>query len=98
MAETHIKIVVRIEAKADKVDQVKSSLAKLVAPTQAEAGCIEYHLYQDHDNPAVFVFLETWQSNDALQAHMQSQHIQQYTQDTAGDIADFSVNKLALLG
>ena len=53
-----LTIVARIEANVDKVKFVKAELLKLVAPTLEEAGCIQYDLHQDNENPGVFVFYE----------------------------------------
>jgi len=50
-----LTIVATIEAKPDKIDLVKAELQKLIAPTLKEAGCIQYDLHQDNQNPAFFL-------------------------------------------
>jgi len=58
------------------VATVKSELLKLIGPTRNEDGCIDYNLYQDNDNSAVFVFHENWESADHLEAHMKYDSLQ----------------------
>ena len=40
-----ITIVANIKAEADKVDLLKTELLKLIEPTRAEAGCLQYDLH-----------------------------------------------------
>ena len=94
MSNKPLTIVANITAKADKVDSVKAELLKLIEPTRAEEGCISYVLHQDNDNPAHFVFLETWQSDEALQQHMETAHIQAYLAATQDTVTEFVVDKL----
>ncbi len=44
-----LTIVAHITAKADKIEQVKAELEKLIAPTCEEEGCLQYDLHQDRD-------------------------------------------------
>jgi quinol monooxygenase YgiN len=73
-----LTIVARIEAKTDQIDLVKQELIKLIQPTLAEAGCLQYDLHQDHDNPAVFLFFENWESRPLWQDHMNSEHLKAF--------------------
>ena len=41
-----------------------------VAPTRAEAGCINYDFHVDAADPCVFVFYENWTDRAALDAHL----------------------------
>ena len=59
---SNLTVVAKVTAKKDSVDNVKSELLKLITPTRKENGCIEYNLHQDNDDPAVFIFYETWES------------------------------------
>ena len=49
-----LTIVARIEANPDQIEFVKAQLMKLIEPTLNEAGCIQYDLHQDNDNPRCF--------------------------------------------
>ncbi len=59
-----LTVVARIEAKPDKIALVKAELMKLIEPTLEEAGCVQYDLHQDNENPAVFLFYENWESRE----------------------------------
>lgn len=75
-----LTIVANIHAHPDKIDLVKTELQKLVAITRAEAGCLQYDLHQDNDDPAHFLFYENWRSRDLWQAHMNAPHLTAYGQ------------------
>lgn len=92
-----LTIVARIEANVDKVELVKAELLKLVAPTLEEAGCIQYDLHQDNENPAVFVFYENWESRELWQQHMINTHLAEYMKATEGAVASFTLNEMTKL-
>ncbi len=92
-----LTIVARIEASPERAGQVRSELLKLIGPTLAEPGCLQYDLHQDNDDPAVFLFYENWESRELWQAHMNSPHIAAYARATAGAVASFSLNEMTRL-
>ena len=92
-----LTIVANITAKSDKVDLVKSELAKLIEPTLAEEGCLQYDLHQDNENPAHFMFYENWESRDLWQAHMNNQHLKDYMAATDGAVDVFTLHEMTHL-
>lgn len=89
-----LTIVANIEAKQDKIDLVKAELLKLIDVTRGEAGCINYDLHQDNENPAHFLFYENWESRELWQVHMDSPHLKDYMAATDGAVAAFTVNEM----
>ena len=89
-----LTIVARIEANPGREELVKSELMKLLGPTRAEAGCLQYDLHQDNDNPAVFLFHENWENRELWRRHMESEHITNYAAATAGAVASFALNEM----
>ena len=89
-----LTIVANIYAKSDKIDLVKSELEKLIAPTLAEEGCMQYDLHQDNENPAHFLFFENWESRELWQVHMDAQHIKDYLDATDGAVENFTLNEM----
>lgn len=87
----NLTIVANIVANADKIDLVKAELQKLIAPTLAEDGCIQYDLHQDNDDPARFLFYENWESREQWQAHMNAPHLAAYQSATDGSVAEFTL-------
>ncbi|CAD7847911.1 MAG: hypothetical protein [Olavius algarvensis Gamma 3 endosymbiont] len=89
-----LTIVARIEAQPEQIELVKTELLKLIEPTLAEAGCIQYDLHQDNDDPAVFMFYENWENRELWQAHMNNTHLAEYMNATAGAVASFTLNEM----
>ncbi len=77
MAKETLRVVARTVARPDKVEELKSVLVGLVAPTRQEAGCILYELIQNQEDPTDFVFVEEWESEAALQAHFETAHFKE---------------------
>lgn len=90
-----LTIVANIYAQPGQIDLVKAELEKLVPITRTEAGCIQYDLHQDNDNPAHFLFLENWESRDLWQTHMHAPHLAAYMDATEGAVAEFTLNEMS---
>ncbi|CAM4101731.1 putative quinol monooxygenase [Pseudoalteromonas byunsanensis] len=69
--------IAKLTAKSEYKETVASELRKIVLPTRSENGCINYDMHIDNENDVVFVFHETWQSEQDLDNHLQSSHIKQ---------------------
>ncbi len=70
-----IRVVARIPAKPDTVEEVKALLTGLIEPTRKEEGCIQYDLWQNLNMPTDFTFVEQWVSAEALETHLKTDHI-----------------------
>ena len=70
-----ITVVTFIHGIAGREDDLHAHLLSLAAPTRAEAGCLQYDLYQSPEQPAEFLRLERWQSLAALEAHKATPHL-----------------------
>ena len=53
-----LTIIAQIEANKGKEAFIKEELLKLIEPTKKEAGCLEYRLQEDNENPEKFIFVE----------------------------------------
>jgi len=93
-----LTIVANIKANADKVELVKAELLKLIEITRSEAGCINYDLHQDNENPAHFMFYENWESRALWQTHMGAPHLAAYMKATEGAVAEFTLNEMTVIG
>ncbi|MEO0328725.1 MAG: putative quinol monooxygenase [Pseudomonadota bacterium] len=91
---TKLTIVANIKANPDKIELIKSELLKLIEITRSEAGCINYDLHQDNENPAHFVFYENWESRELWQTHMNAPHLVNYMEATDGSVAEFTLNEM----
>lgn len=93
-----LTIVANIHADPDRIDLVKSELEKLVPITRAEAGCIQYDLHQDNDDPTHFLFYENWETRELWQTHMNAPHLAAYMQATDGAVTEFTLSEMTLVG
>ena len=89
-----LTIVARIIAKPGQVDFVKTELVKLIEPTLAERGCLQYDLHQDDDQPEIFLFFENWETRDLWQDHMQSSHLQNFKTATDASVVDIKIHEM----
>lgn len=89
-----LTIIAHITAKPGQIELVKAALEKLVAPTLAEEGCINYDLHQDNDNPAHFMFYENWESREMWQAHTKAPHLVAHKQATVDAIAETVIHEM----
>ncbi|MFB2968248.1 putative quinol monooxygenase [Aerosakkonema sp. BLCC-F183] len=87
MASQTIRVVARLVALPEKVEELKSVLLGIIEPTRKEAGCIKYELLQNNADPADFTFVEEWESDALLDAHLGSEHIQKAIEKLAGLVA-----------
>lgn len=94
MNNQRLTIVAKILAKEEQRELVKNELTKLVEPTRAEDGCINYDLHQDNKNPNLFIFYENWTSPEALQKHLKSDHITAYSKATKEAVAEFVLHEM----
>lgn len=74
----HLTIVADFMAKPEKEDFLKTHLTQLISPTLKEAGCVQYDLHQDLENPRHFLFFENWETRELWQAHMKSDHLARF--------------------
>ncbi|MBX3235237.1 MAG: antibiotic biosynthesis monooxygenase [Nitrospiraceae bacterium] len=77
MERGNIRVVARVTARPDKVEELKHLLATLVEPTRQESGCLSYDLLQGTADDRDFTFVEQWIDQTAIDRHMQSAHVQE---------------------
>ncbi len=74
MAEDTLRVIARVKARPDKVNELLSVLSSLVEPTRKEPGCLSYKLLQNNEDPTDLTLIEEWQSNTALESHFATKH------------------------
>lgn len=70
-----LDVVAVLVAKPGSESVVSEALGALVEPTRAEAGCLSYDLYVSQADPATFITVERWRSQDDLDGHLGTPHI-----------------------
>ncbi|MGR5443619.1 putative quinol monooxygenase [Vibrio jasicida] len=71
-----IHLVAELKAFPEHIEQVTQLLAELLTPSREEDGCCQYELYLDEKIEGLFMFQEIWASQEALDKHLQSPHIE----------------------
>lgn len=89
-----LTITGNILANPNQIDLVKAELEKLIPITRAEAGCLQYDLHQDNENPAYFMFYENWESRELWQTHMNAPHMAAYMTATEGAVEKFWLHEM----
>lgn len=87
MSEGRVTVLARVRARAGREDEVRRLLLALVAPSRAEAGCLNYDLHQSADDPTEFMFYENWVSRAALDAHAAMPYLDEFDEQAEGLLA-----------
>ena len=61
MPKSTLRVVARMVARPEAVDDVRSILEVLVVSTRAEPGCAVYELPQNRHDPTGFTLVEEWE-------------------------------------
>ncbi|MGC9964979.1 MAG: putative quinol monooxygenase [Syntrophobacteraceae bacterium] len=73
-----INVVARFKAMEGMDRKLKELLLTLIEPSRSDEGCIDYELHQAIDEPALFIFYETWESREHLDRHSSTPHVQHF--------------------
>ncbi len=75
-----IVVVGRVRTDPEKREELVRFGQTVAAASRAEAGCISYRLYEDTESENGFVFVEEWESEEALQRHFATAHVAEFMQ------------------
>jgi quinol monooxygenase YgiN len=66
------------------LDAGRAAMARVVAASRAEPGCIAYAYAQDLTEPGLFRVSEAWESREALVVHFETVHMKVWQRERAG--------------
>ena len=69
-----IKVVAKGVYQEGKAEEAIALYDELVKETRKENGCIAYDLFRDKKDPDILTMIEQWESDEALEKHMKSEH------------------------
>jgi len=72
-----VRVVMRLRARRETVEQLKPVLFDLAGASSKEDGCHSYKVFQNQSDPLDFVLYETWRDQPSLDAHLTTAHVQQ---------------------
>ncbi len=99
-----IRVVAVITTNPGRREEVLAAFRANVPNVRAEKGCIEYAGHIDAANvgpfhtdygPDSLVVLESWESPDALRAHVTAPHMKAYSEKTKDLIAKRTIHVLS---
>ena len=67
-------VIAQYRARAGEEGRVEEALRKMMEPTRAEPGNLDYQVFRDPGQPAVFVLFERYADEAAFDAHRSSAH------------------------
>ena len=82
-----IVIAGKIQVKPERRDEARKAALDMVEATRREAGCVSYAFYADLVEPATFFLFEEWESDAALAAHFQTEHMARFQQQAPAFLA-----------
>jgi quinol monooxygenase YgiN len=86
-----------LKAKQGKEELLRSELLKVIGPSRAEEGCLNYSLHESTENNSTFVFYETWKNEESVKHHIETKHYKQYRQNTETLIEQREVYRLKMI-
>jgi quinol monooxygenase YgiN len=72
-----MKVILRVIAKSNKIDELKTILLQLAAASRRENGCLDYEVLQNTTDPRDFTLVEAWTTEAALDNHLITAHVQE---------------------
>ena len=82
-----IVIAGKIQVKPERRDEARKAALDMVEATRRESGCLSYAFYADLVEPATFFLFEEWESDAALGAHFQTEHMARFQQQAPAFLA-----------
>lgn len=67
---------------------VAALLRRNAEASRAEAGCLEFSVYQEIDDPQAFLLYERYTSEDTFQAHRRTSHFQRIIEQQVVPLLD----------
>jgi quinol monooxygenase YgiN len=68
----YANILLTVKNEAD-VDEIKALLAEQGKLSRQEPGCMRFEVYHSQSNPSVFLLVERWENQAALDVHRTAQ-------------------------
>ncbi len=76
MTNNTLVLVADFQAKPGLEDALSDALAAMIAPSEAEAGCLGYRPLIDPARPGAMICFEEWADEAALEFHFLTPHFQ----------------------
>jgi quinol monooxygenase YgiN len=71
-------LIATLDAQPEHRETLMNAVKKTVEATVKEKGCISYDCFTSITQPNRFIFVERWESQEDLDAHGRSAHVQEW--------------------
>lgn len=88
---TPLTVIARLKAKPGAEAQLYEECHKLLAPTRAEEGCINYDMHRSVEEPGLIMFYENWTTRPLWEQHMKSPHLTHFSEATDGIVEEWEL-------
>jgi quinol monooxygenase YgiN len=83
-----IYVIATLTIKPGSKEALEAPAAACIAETRKEKGCISYELFASMHDPEKLVFVEQWESREALTAHSKQPHLQAWRDASAPHLVE----------
>ena len=83
-----IYVYATLTIKPGSLEALRAPAAACIAETRKEQGCIAYDLLASIDDPEKLVFVEKWETREALTAHSRSPHLAAWREASAPHLVE----------
>ena len=95
----NVIVIAKVKIKEDYTSEVFKELSLLHKLTkQNDKGCLQYDLHKDYDSNNTYVFVETWENQNYLDAHEKKEHFLNCIKNIECKIENININKLEKMG
>lgn len=85
--EPKIVVAGHVTVKPEHRDEAVQRAIAIARDSESEDGCISYRFFCDLEDANVFHIFEEWESQEALDAHFQTEHLKEFQQHVAKLVA-----------
>ena len=71
-----VRLIVKSYLRPECLEKAAPLYREMLEKTRKEDGCIQYDLFTDVKDETCYVFVECWESQARLDAHIASEHFQ----------------------
>ncbi len=79
-----LTVIAKLKAKPGAEEELYQACRKLIAPTLAEEGCINYDMHRSIEEPGTIMFYENWTTRPLWEQHMEAPHLTEFSAETEG--------------
>lgn len=79
-----VAVIGQFRIPAERMDEARPAMRKVMDATRAEDGCIEYNYAEDVLDPGLIRVSEVWASREQLAAHLKTPHMAVWAEERAG--------------